>query len=317
MNEKLQKKGFIWANLLHLGRNMCCDVPLKSFPNTPPELVSYISQADHLRCDEKVWDDVTRQMAAVGMNMAVINIGEGIQIESHPELAVRGSWTREKMREKLAELRAMGIEPIPKLNFSATHDIWLKEYSRMVSTPEYYRVCADVIREVAEIFDHPRFFHLGYDEETAEHQRNYDFCVVRQGELWWHDFLFFVKTVEDLGIRPWIWADYVWRHEEEFIERMPRSVLMSNWYYGTKFRENPTVHSKAYLVLEKAGFDQIPCSSNWSTPESFPLTVDFCSEYISDEHLKGFFMAPWKATVEPFRDRIEEAIRIVGEVKNA
>jgi len=317
MNEKLKKEGFIWANLLHLGRNMCCDVPLASFPNTPPELVSYISQADHLRCDEKVWDDVTRQMAAAGMNMAVINIGEGIQLESHPELAVRGSWTPEKTRGKLAELRAMGIEPIPKLNFSATHDIWLKDYSRMVSTPEYYRVCADVIQEVAEIFDHPRFFHLGYDEETAEHQKNYAFCVVRQGELWWHDFLFFVKTVEDLGIRPWIWADYVWKHEREFVERMPRSVLMSNWYYGKRFGNDPGIYEKAYIVLEKAGFDQIPCSSNWSFPESFPMTVDFCTEHVSDEHLKGFIMAPWKATVEPFRDRIEEAIQIVGEVKKA
>lgn len=33
-----------------------------------------------------------------------------------------------------------------KLNFSAAHDQWLHDYSRMVSTPVYYKVCAEVIR---------------------------------------------------------------------------------------------------------------------------------------------------------------------------
>ena len=59
----------------------------------------------------------------------------------------------------------------------------------MVSTKKYYQVCEDLIKDVAEIFDHPRFFHLGYDEETASHQAKHLFAVCRQGELWWHDFL--------------------------------------------------------------------------------------------------------------------------------
>jgi hypothetical protein len=55
--------------------------------------------------------------------------------------------------------------------------------------PEYYRVCEDVIAEIGEIFDTPRFFHLGYDEENWKCQRLSDFAVVRQGDQWWHDFL--------------------------------------------------------------------------------------------------------------------------------
>jgi hypothetical protein len=41
---------------------------------------------------------------------------------SHPELAVKGSWSPEKMKSELARLRALGLEPIPKRNFSASHD---------------------------------------------------------------------------------------------------------------------------------------------------------------------------------------------------
>ena len=42
----------------------------------------------------------------------------------------------------------------------------------MVSTPEYYKVCADVIRDTAEVFGTPRYFHLGFDEETVGFSRN-------------------------------------------------------------------------------------------------------------------------------------------------
>ncbi|MBQ1229154.1 MAG: uracil permease, partial [Firmicutes bacterium] len=42
---------------------------------------------------------------------------------------------------------AMGITIIPKLNFSTNHDVWLGEYSRMVSTSIYYGVCRDLIND--------------------------------------------------------------------------------------------------------------------------------------------------------------------------
>ena len=133
-------------------------------------------------------------------------------------------------------MRKLGLEPIPKMNFSATHDTWLGTYHRQVSTPAYYKVCEDLVDEVIRLFDKPRFFHLGYDEETAECQQSFAYTVVRQYDLWWHDFEFFVKQVERRGVRPWIWSDYGWKHGDEFLKRMPKSVLQSNWYYGLDFQ---------------------------------------------------------------------------------
>ena len=63
----------------------------------------------------------TQRMQKVRMNMVVIDLGEAIQYQSHPELAVKGTRPVEKFRKELARLRAMGLEPIPKLNFSTTH----------------------------------------------------------------------------------------------------------------------------------------------------------------------------------------------------
>ncbi|MDY0031386.1 MAG: Tat pathway signal protein, partial [FCB group bacterium] len=153
----------IWAYLVHLGYNMWCDHEHNLDPNGP----SHIAAKDYLRFDEPLWRELLPRMRDAGVNMVVIDIGEGLRYESHPELAVKGSWPREKLEEELAVCREFGLEPIPKLNFSACHDVWLGPYSRMLSTKPYYDVVRDVITEVSDIFKTPRFFHLGMDEETA------------------------------------------------------------------------------------------------------------------------------------------------------
>ena len=270
----------IKANLIHLGMNI----------NTAAQA------KDPLACVTEEWVRIVDRMAERGLNMAVIELAEGVMYESHPEIAVKGAWSVARLRGELARMRKLGIEPIPKLNFSATHDEWLGAYGRMVSTPEYYKVCEDLIAEVCDIFDKPRFFHLGYDEEDVRCQDRHEFIVLRLGDHWWHDFLWFVKTVEKRGMRPWIWSDWMWEHHDEFLRRMPRSVLQSNWYYDEGFDERafrwPRI--KCYLDLDKVGFDQIACGSNYVTPANIAGTVEFARKKLSPERLKGFLATSWR-----------------------
>ena len=292
----------IWGILLHLGPNMWGDTERAYTPPT-----------DKFDCDVALWEELSVKSAESGLNMLVIDIGEALQYKSHPELAIDGAWSVDRLRADLKRLRDLGIEPIPKLNFSTCHDFWLGKYERMVSTPEYYKVCADLIAEVAEIFDKPRFFHLGYDEENYPIQKTYDYVVIRQGELWKRDFLFFIEQVEKAGSRPWIWADYCWEHPE-FLEWAPKSILMSNWYYGKDFDPKSNKVAQRYIDLDKAGFDQVPGASNWSNDENFGLTVDFCRKNLSEERLKGFLMAPWKFTFA--KDR-QHHLNAISQVKAA
>lgn len=270
----------IKANLIHLGMNI----------NTSAQA------CDPLACDMGEWIAIVNHMHERGLNMAVIELAEGVMYESHPEIAVKGAWSVARLRGELARMRKLGIEPIPKLNFSATHDEWLGEYGRMVSTPEYYKVCEDLITEVCDIFGKPRFFHLGYDEEDVRCQDRHEFMVLRLGDHWWHDFLWFVKAVEKRGMRPWIWSDWMWEHHDEFLDRMPRSVLQSNWYYdeGCDGRAFRWPRIKCYLDLDKAGFDQIPCGSNFVTPANIAGTVAFARKKLSPERLKGFLATSWR-----------------------
>ncbi len=306
--EKDDAKAMIWGNLLHLSFNMWEDwqAPNRGWRGYDPVL----------RFDEQLWLDLVERMADKGLNMVVLDLGDGIHYASHPEIAVKNAWTAEKLREELARLRSYGIEPIPKLNFATTHDAWLGKYSRSVSTPVYYKVCEDLINEVIELFDKPRFFHLGMDEETAAHQRDYQYVVIRQFDLFWHDFDFLRRTVEQADVRAWVWSDYIWNHRDEFVEKMPKSVLQSNWYYGCDFkRDIPDAppYVETYDVLEAHGYDQIPTGSNHSHRDNFDMTVKYCCEHINSSRLLGFLQTPWRPTVEEFRAHHLEAIDVVAE----
>lgn len=298
----------IWANLIHLGTNMWCDRECDAWGST------YTIAKPYMRFDLPLWEELKPRMRDAGINMVILDLGEGVKYKSHPEIAVADAWEVDFLKEELAKLRQMGLEPIPKLNFSATHDLWMGPYSRCVSTPAYYQVCSDLISEVCDIFDKPRFFHLGMDEETYEHQKHHEYVVIRQYDLWWHDFLKLVGSVEAEGPRAWIWSDYIWNHPDLFAERMPKSVLQSNWYYGNDFSED-LVYVKPYKDLDSLGFDQVPTGSNYNTQENFELTVEYCSKAISPDKLKGFMQTPWIPTLMECRDRHLAAIEQVERAR--
>ena len=296
----------IYANLLHLSYNMWCDW------DNPAVKGPYYAAKPYLRFDDNVWNDLLAAMVKAKMNMVVIDLGDGVKYQSHPEIAVEGAWTRDKLKSEIKKLKGMGLEPIPKLNFSTCHDHWLGPYARMVSTPKYYEVCQNLIAEVIDLFDKPRYFHLGMDEEEQKHQRWFEHVVLRQYGLWWRDFEFFVKQVESKGIKAWIWSDYVWEHPDLFWERMPKSILQSNWYYGNAFSAD-TKEVKAYLDLEDHKYDQAPTLSNWESNDNIYGTVRFCREHIPAERLKGFFLAPWRPTLPEVRDTHLSAIEHFGK----
>jgi hypothetical protein len=301
----------IWGYLVHLSFNMWGDRVARH---------SYNPVNPVLRFNRRLWVEILGRLRDMGANMVVIDLGDGVKYASHPEIAVKGAWSRSLLGDELDRARSMGIEPIPKMNFSACHDAWLGPYSRRVSTPEYYRVCRDLIAEASRLFGKPRFFHLGMDEETASHQRNFRYVVIRQHDLWWHDFMFLCREVHRHGVRPWVWADYCWHHAKEYWKVVPRWVLQSNWYYAWSFSEKLR-YVEAYRDLDRKGYDQVPAATYYKADfahyESFPRTVKYIPPRISRKRLKGFLQTVWVPTTTEFRsnhmgalDRMEKGIRI-------
>jgi hypothetical protein len=126
-----------------------------------------------------------------------------------------------------------------------------------------------------------------------------------------------VKTVEKEGVRPWIWSDYIWGHKDEFLAKMPKSVLQSNWYYRQwfdleKIPESRRIHLESFLLLEKAGFDQVPCGSNWACDENISGLVGFCRKSIAPERLKGFLMTAWAPTLPGSEPKLMKSLELAA-----
>jgi hypothetical protein len=312
------EKAFVSGALIHLGSNMWTDV----YTSAKPRKKGWDDKvaADYVRAHDEVWHEVTDAMAKAKMNMIVIDLGEAVEYPSHPELKVKGTWSVAKLRRELDRLRAMGIEPIPKVNFSTTHNAWMKDWRYKVSSPEYMQTVKDIIYDVAEMFDRPRFIHIGYDEETMGHQGgwgNYQYIVVRKRELWWKDFLFTVQCVRDTGARAWCFSDQAWYEPDLFEKLMPKDVVQCPWNC-VKSEKHPEWTTSIDKIGEM-GFDVIadcatyPGSHVKPDPSGLKHTytpIDrakpntqvkvmsaYCKEKIAPEHLKGFIVCPWVLTV--------------------
>src|SRR5579872_2002007 len=101
--------GKIWGCLLHLSYNFWVEY------STPSPFRGY---RPYLQMSESLWKDATEKMAQEGLNLVVIDLGDGVRYESHPEIAVNNAWSTTRLRKELDRLRKMGLEPIPKLNFA-------------------------------------------------------------------------------------------------------------------------------------------------------------------------------------------------------
>ena len=309
------KPEMTWGVLIHLGMNQWHTHEMsvikrqgvwKGIPDDEylAHIRSQYQAADHVRFDETVWREVSESYARNGINTIVLDLGEAVAYPSHPELAVKGTWPVAKLRAELDRLRGLGFEVIPKLNFSSMHCAWLGDYARMVSSKPYYRVCADLIRDVSEMFDGPRYFHLGLDEERANFHTCCDFVTVRRNDLWWHDVDFLMDEVRRYGARPMMWIDEIARKPEETqaFGRMRRDAVYMPWYYDDVFDPAKGWEVRAEKGIAENGFDVMPCGSLcFFTPDNPERHVKFALEHLARERVKGFLCAPWLETCAYFK----------------
>ena len=314
-------EGFLWADLLHFGMNMWGDWDRESEAAPEDQFKKHKAKKkksgsrphNRLRFDYTVWRELTAHMAGKGLNAVLVDVGEAVRWPRHPELAVTDSWSPEDFAKEMERLRSIGLEPIPKMNFSTCHDAWLKEYGHQVSSAKYYEVIADVVKDAYELFGKPRYIHLGYEEEFNDPH-------ARTDEMWWHDLHYLVGKVESLGSRAWVWTDYpAWRPREKFIEQMPKSVLQSAWWYAEMVDlitcPDPRMFIKAGLFadLEKMGYDQVPCGSNYCTDKNIAEIVKTGDTVIKGGRLKGYLMTTWKSTTENNRKQLFDAVDQLAE----
>src|SRR5436853_7826238 len=89
---RMPTNDMIWAYLIHLSYNMWSDREVQGMP--------YYHYRPFLRFDDALWNELLPRMRDAGVNMLVIDVGDGVQFESHPEISVKGAWPKPRMRHE-------------------------------------------------------------------------------------------------------------------------------------------------------------------------------------------------------------------------
>ena len=309
----------IWAILLKLGVN----TNAKPGDCRPYEMEDEFRYHEKLFCDKKTWREVTEYFPTQGINTVIIDINEGVRLDSHPELAIEGSWGKEELREELKRLRELGLTPIPKFNFSCAHNAWLQEYSYQIGTEAYQKVCVDIIKETIELFDKPEFFHLGMDNEDIRYQKYSPVKITRSWKQKTEDAKVLFNTCLEQGVRPWIWlnANNVEEYggEERFCANIPKEVLISNGCYmavhPADVGEKESPGTALFGKLGQWGYQQVPFCNRLNWLPNIMQTVRYCKEYVSEDSICGYIINPRVPTMPDYSYELYFNADLLGRAK--
>ena len=172
-------------------------------------------------------------MAAVGMNLLVIDCADGVAYDSHPELARPYTVPMDHLRELVARAADRGIEVVPKLNFSHStihhHNDWFRPYNALFDDEEYWQHGFELIDELIAECRPPRFFHIGMDEDHDRAHSQYIAAIERLH-----------AGLAERGLRTIIWNDSCYGgralvHAEKSLAAeavIPRDIVQVPWHYG-------------------------------------------------------------------------------------
>ena len=96
------KEKMMWGYMLYLSNHMWSDESSK------PLIYMPTPYNDNINTEIETWDKIIAFLAERKYNFVLIDVGDGIKYESHPEVSAPNAWDKDFLRTKLAEIRALG-----------------------------------------------------------------------------------------------------------------------------------------------------------------------------------------------------------------
>ena len=264
------------------------------------------------------------KLAAIGVNVVVVEVDYSFDFQSHPELRPPQFITRARAQELAKEARARGIRLIPQINCLG-HQSWsrntgplLVKYPQFDETPgqfpnnegiycrswcpqnpEVNKVVFALIDELADAFDADAF-HIGMDEVFIIAS---EYCPRCKGG---DPAKLFAKAVNDLHrhiagerkLEMLMWGDRLldakdlgyseWEASKNgtqgAIDLIPKDIIVCDWHY-----ENQASYPSVPLLLKK-GFRVWP--SGWQPLDATKAFSDFARQQKSDR-MPGYLCTTW------------------------
>ncbi|MBA4389173.1 MAG: hypothetical protein C0404_14465 [Verrucomicrobia bacterium] len=182
------------------------------------------------RFDRKTAEALIHTAAESGFNMLIIDIKDAVLYKSLPHLKKRYTVPMRELKELTSLGRKLGLEVVPKLNFSKSpehrHSHWLWAEQCPPDSPASWKDALKAIDEIIGVMK-PGFLHVGMDEDDTRSPDEYKRAL---------HFLY--RQLKKRNLHMMMWADcgHRWRPAERWkvvpaIETLPRDVILMPWSY--------------------------------------------------------------------------------------
>ncbi len=269
-----------------------------------------------------------RLAAYYKFNHVLIEASGSLVYPSHPEYTMHDKgFSAREMRRLVKLAKSLGLTPVPVFQIwghAACSGAYMHKHAMLDRHPEYAPLfepvgsawclsnpdvrpyLEDFLRDLADIFENPPYFHLGCDEAggagICSKCRRADYTKLLEGHL-----LHFGAFVKSLGARPMVWHDmFVHKYKAGYdgcvmngtdasvamIDRLPKDFIVCDWKYWESEKEKKagkTEWGSLRHFIEK-GFDAVGCT--WENP----FNTIICGKAVRDLKAFGYMATTWNTT---------------------
>lgn len=263
--------------------------------------------------DQKTAESCIEAVATASFNALIISIKDAVIYKSLPHIKKPYSVPMQKLVALTNLARSLGLEVIPKLNFSKSnvhrHSEWLWKEQRPKDSAHLWKDALKAIDEII-IATKPRYFHVGMDEDDTRSPDEYAKALK-----------FLHSALKKRKLRMIIWADcgHNWRQTERWKEvpailNLPRDVILMPWHYEMTLVD-------WVRKYQRMGFDVIGTSASlpvkrknntWDVKWDGKNTCEWL-KILKKNKSFGICVTRWTSTSSKNRSMLLEGIRESGK----
>ncbi len=252
--------------------------------------------------------EMVKAMAGVGFNMLIIDLADGVEYRSLPELKRHYSVPMADLEKLIACARDEGLEIVPKLNFSKSkdprhdHNCWFRPYNELPDNDAYWTKAFELIDEVVDVCKPERFLFIGMDEDFQRTPAQY-VAVVRSLHA----------GLAKRGLRTVMWNDTISLSAGMFgclqktlaaEDSTAADIVHVLWNYGPV---SARALGRVRDLVDK-GFE------TWFAPGGNPQHVQDWKRLALETGCSGLVMTAWQPVAESNRQRFMDRIQTLGPI---
>ncbi len=252
--------------------------------------------------------DMVKALGDAGFNMLIIDLADGVEYRTLPELKRHYSVPMSTLEKLVASARQAGMEVVPKLNFSKSkeprhdHNYWFRPYNELPDDDAYCAKAFQLIDEIVEVMKPERYFFIGMDEDFLRTPAEYASVVNALHE-----------GISKRGLRTAMWNDTPHLSAGMFgcVEKTlaaedeaPKDIVHVLWdYTPLKARAAERVRD-----MRSKGFEV------WIAPGGRADQVEQWKQLALQTGCAGMVMTAWRPVTERSRRRFLDAIGRIGPI---